>query len=276
MEHEDVLIISDTHVGSAFGLMPEGFLSSTGIRLPLNMGQEYLLECWQHFLNALPPLFAFLIINGDAPEGQNPAEEARLLSEVDPVWQVDAAEMLYRPLVERVTRGVFMTSGSRYHVGVGATFENVLARRLGARPNRAGRRVRPWLHLHVNGRLIEAAHRQSYTIVNRAMPLEREIRYAKVRCADQGKPIPDAIVRSHTHVGFRLWVEDEWMAMSTPGWKLQDHYAQTSISPNRMLPAKIGAVLLRVWHQPVGGYKLWPIPFLYEHPPPEIEGVEHG
>ena len=44
-----VLVVSDMHVGSAYGLLPEGFVGSTGAMLNLNMGQEYLWECWKHF-----------------------------------------------------------------------------------------------------------------------------------------------------------------------------------------------------------------------------------
>jgi hypothetical protein len=40
-----VLVVSDMHVGSAYGLLPEGFVGSTGAMLNLNMGQEYLWEC---------------------------------------------------------------------------------------------------------------------------------------------------------------------------------------------------------------------------------------
>jgi hypothetical protein len=53
-----VLVVSDIHVGSAYGLLPEGFVGSTGTMLNLNMGQEYLWECWRHFIQDVPPLFA--------------------------------------------------------------------------------------------------------------------------------------------------------------------------------------------------------------------------
>ena len=48
MAHDDadkfVLIVSDMHVGSAYGLMPRGFRGSTSATINLNTGQEYLLE----------------------------------------------------------------------------------------------------------------------------------------------------------------------------------------------------------------------------------------
>jgi hypothetical protein len=32
-----VLVVSDMHVGSAYGLLPEGFVGSTGVELNLNL-----------------------------------------------------------------------------------------------------------------------------------------------------------------------------------------------------------------------------------------------
>jgi hypothetical protein len=46
--------ISDLQVGSAFAIFPPGFTGSTGSEIKLNIGQEYLLECWDWMLDQLP------------------------------------------------------------------------------------------------------------------------------------------------------------------------------------------------------------------------------
>ena len=52
-------------------------VGSTGVELNLNVGQEYLWECWKHFIQDVPPRIDVLVINGDAIDGQNVKEQGR-------------------------------------------------------------------------------------------------------------------------------------------------------------------------------------------------------
>jgi len=248
-----LLVISDLHVGSAYALMPKGFRASTGATVSLNTGQEYLWECWQHFLGLLPQKIDVLVINGDAVEGQNLAEECRFLAEVDPNFQARAAAELLAPVLSQVVsvdkqRQVYMSRGSRYHTGRGATTEETLGLLLAAVPGPDGRHTRPWFHLTMGGVLFDIAHHQSVTIRYRGMPLEREIGFFLERTARRGDRLPAelVIVRSHTHSGYRRYEENHRMAVATPAWKLQDDFAAMSKYPNRFASDDIGAVGFRV------------------------------
>jgi len=268
-----LLTISDIHVGSSFGMMPNDFCISTGAEVSLNSGQDYLLSCWEHFLGCLPEKIDVLVLNGDMVEGQNLAEQCRGLVEVDPNFQARAAARLLEPIVERVAkvdgqRQVYMTRGSRYHVGRGGRTEEVLGLILEAVKGPHGAYAQSWLRLPVDGVLFDIAHRQSFTIRYRSMPLEREISFFLERVGRQRKAPPDhlVIIRSHTHSGYRMYEEQYRMAVSTPCWKLQDDYAQTSITPNRMLPDNIGAVGFEIYSEEINGKRVQTIPYLYSHP----------
>jgi hypothetical protein len=226
-----VLVLIDLHVGGTCAMMPADFRGSTGARVSLNSGQLYLLECWEHFKKSLPQTIDALVINGDAVEGQNYADEARYLTEVDPSFQARAAAQLLAPLLDLVPdidgkKHVYMTRGSRYHVGRGGNPEEMVGAAINAIPGPDGRHARSWLHLSnlTRGVAFDIAHHQSYTIRYRGMSLEREIGFYLERVARQGDVPPDnlVIVRSHTHVGYRRYEEDGRMAVSTPCWKLQD------------------------------------------------------
>ena len=268
-----LLVISDTHVGSAYGTFPRGFCVSTGAGVSLNSGQDYLLECWEHFVSRLPEKIEVLVLNGDIVEGQNLAEQCRGLIEVDPNFQARAAAKLLEPIVERVAeidgqKQIYMTRGSRYHVGRGGRTEEVLGLILQAMKGPHGAYTQPWIHLPMDDVLFDIAHRQSFTIRYRSMPLEREISFFLERVGRRREAPPNhlVIVRSHTHSGYRVYEEQYRMAISTPCWKLQDDFAQTSITPNRMFPDNIGSVGFRVYPEETDGKRVQTIPYLYSHP----------
>jgi len=270
-----VLVISDLHVGGSYGLMPADFRASTGAVLNLNSGQEYLLECWEHHIKSLPQTIDALVINGDLVEGQNYSDEARFLVEVDPSFQARAAAQLLEPLLDLVPmidgqKQLFMTRGSRYHVGRGGNTEETVGRMIGAIPGTDGRYAHSWLHLAnlARGVVFDIAHHQSYTIRYRVTPLEREIGFYLERVARQGDIPPDnlVIVRSHTHVGYRRYEEDGRMAVSTPCWKLQDDFAATSRYPNRMFSDNIGSVGFWVYPDDRPEGKVGVARYLYAHP----------
>lgn len=276
MTEKFVLVVSDLHVGSAFGPLPEGFVGSTGVELNLNKGpneglnrgQEYLLECWTHFVAAVPDEVDVLIINGDAIDGQNIKERSRFLCETDPQFQARGAAQLIKPLTDRA-RHIYVSRGSRYHVGPGAEDEEFFGALIHAKKGPDGRYTRPWTHLMVNDVLFDAAHHQTSTIRYRSMPLDREIGFFLERYGRMRQMVPErvVIVRSHVHGSLRCYEEDGFLAVSTPAWKLQDDFAATGRYPNRWISANIGSVGFRVDDD------VEVIPYLYEHPAPTCEEV---
>jgi len=243
------VIVADTHFGSAFGLMPPDFRNSMGAVAGLNVGQKYLWECWQHALDVLPRKFDVLVLNGDLTHGQNPKELARDVTEPDPEWQQRAAYQGLLPLVERAG-AVYGTMGSEYHVGVAGQWEEQLLCRLGAVPDAWGHHARDWLGLDLEGVRQDVAHSQSVFTRYRASGGEREIQFeALVSDVKGGRS--HAIVRSHVHTYFEVFIEDA-LFLSTPAFQLSTRWARTRKMRQRFVQKYVGIVVLRLYPGRVG------------------------
>lgn len=252
-------ILADWHAGSMYGLWPEGFKGSAGVHV-LNVGQCYLLENWLRIAKAVPRL-DILILNGDEIDGQQPKDEARYLGEVDPKCQAGAALELLEPWRKRVAKGgeIYATEGTRYHVGIGATWSEFIAEKMGAVPMRENKYAWDWLLLDVAGKRLDVAHRQSVTMAYRSMPGERELNWSELH-SDKA----DLVVRSHAH--YYDWLEfareDRVQCyLSTPAWQLQNHFCRTSVSPNRKDGTMLGMVVVTISHGEIDKRR-----FLFEHP----------
>jgi hypothetical protein len=276
------LALADMHVFSAFGLAPPDFENSAGNKIQLNRGQSYLLECWIDMLQRrIPKTIDVLFLVGDIVEGQNPAEHARLLSEVDDTFQVRGAHELLIPIVSRVKRNkkgrrnIYMVSGSRYHVGRGYGYEQQLGAFLDS-VKRSNFYAPPWRKLMFGGVYFDVGHHQSFTIRYSSMPLERELEFLMTRMGKKRKALPRDVVimRAHTHKGYRVWRENGALCISLPCWKLQDFFAASSKTPNRLIPDNLGAVGLKVYREPFNGEIVHPVKILYEHPEEEVENVD--
>lgn len=278
-----LLWLADWHSFHACGVTPPGFENSAGNKLNLNTGQRYLWECNQHLQTQLPQMLDGLFLVGDMIEGQNPAEGARELSDTDETFQVRGTVETLEPFVKKTRRGkdgrrnLWMVKGSRYHSGEAGN-EALLGQAISAR--KQGRHYAPpWRFVQVGRVLFDIAHHQSFTIRNASMPLEREVGFYLERVGRARQPVPEVlvIVRAHVHKGFRFWQEDDSIfCLGLPCMKLQDTFAASSRTPNRLMPSKIGAVGVRVFSEPVDGVLLRPVPLLYEHPKDEVEVATFG
>jgi len=272
MKHT-IIALSDMHVGSAFGIFPQDFVLSVGSVATLNVGQEYLLECWNDMLTRIPKRFDVLVLNGDIVDGQQPKQMARELTEPDPAFQVRAAIQLLQPLAKRAKK-VFVTRGTSYHVGQGHEFEEHLAELLKAE-RQGNSYTRDWLLLDVGGARMDFAHHTSHMIRYRTSALSREIQFSFLLNAWKDC---DLIVRSHIHHYIQVNTEGK-IAITTPGWQLQPGYAKRSKYPHRMFPKYLGAVQISVWPDRKQGARQHSEEFiatngiLYEHP--EL-GYERG
>jgi hypothetical protein len=264
-----VLITSDFHFGSSFACFPEDFRTHNDTIIPLNRGQRYLNECFDDAVSRVPDEFDIFVMNGDGIEGPNKCNMARNLTEVDPLWQVRAATEKLKPVTDRARNALF-TKGSYYHVGSGGGGDEGLAQACGAKPNRKGEFAPAWRRFMYKGVYFDVAHRQSTTIRYHSMPMERELDFLYLRFAKKRLPPPEHVVliRSHAHWGYGLWETEGATVISTPCMKLQDEFAQTRVSPNRIIPDNLGMIGLRVHDGP----KVTVEPYLYPHP--EEEEVE--
>lgn len=272
------LVIGDLHAGSMFAPCPEGFVTSTDSVYQPNGCQLYLNTCWRHMCDTLPAL-DWLVLAGDMIDGEHPKDGGRFVWEVDPLAQVMAALEMLRPVIAKLRNGapVYILEGSRYHVGIGALGDEALGRVMGLAARGAYVR-RPWLLLDVDGVTLDIAHRQSTATAYPISALERELQAAMMRAARGDEAAPYGIIRHHTHNEYLVAARGLRVACAVPAWQVQTHFAQVSISPNRLWSAYIGSVLVRVDGEAI--HRLQPPvsfePILYRHPQTKKEKVDEA
>lgn len=242
------LAVSDLHVGSAFGILPQGFRGSAGTEINLNSGQEYLLECWDWMLEQIPKRLDFLIINGDVVDGVSKKEEGRYRVESDPEFQVLAAKALFSrgnpPLLKRAKKK-YVSKGSAYHSGMGSYLDEIFAREVGAERDCMGHYASNWHILSCEGIDIDFAHHRSVHIRYESSQGERELQFDRM-VADLKEGSSDLILRSHGHRYVKLNVDGD-LFVATPPWQLQTEFAKMSRWPNRYLSRLIGGVRIDLY-----------------------------
>jgi len=270
------LAIGDLHMGSMYAPCPAEFLTSYDSTHRPNVAQEYLNECWADMCAGLPKL-DFLTLGGDMIDGTQRKSEHASLWEPLPMFQARAAYVMLEPILAKLKRGapVYSVQGSGYHDGEVCEWAEWLGQQVGAIP--AGPHyARPWLLVDVEGVALDVAHRNSTMIRYRSTPLAREIEFAIDRCAKTGERAPSAILRHHSHGEYNTVGLGLHVACECPPWQLQSHFAQMSISPNRLFSAYIGSVLVRVYPDRLADHRR-PVVFeelLYPHPHPTRERIE--
>jgi len=242
------LVLSDLHVGSAFGILPQGFIGSTGSELILNQGQEYLLECWDWMLTKVPRRLDFLIINGDVADGVSRKEEGRWRVEPDPEFQVLAAKALFMrgdpPLLSRA-RKKYVSKGSVYHSGTSSYLDELFGREIEAEPDCMGHYASSWRLLSCEGIDIDFSHHRSTCIRYESMPGERELQFDRM-VTDLKDGSSDLILRGHGHRWVKMCVDGD-LFVATPAWSLQTDFAKMSRWPNRYLSRLIGGARIDLY-----------------------------
>ena len=264
---KDILLIADAHIGSPAAPFPVGFQLSTGAIYQLNIGQLYLNDCFGHMVNRLPPLDGVVFV-GDIIDGKQIKDGCNNLVELNMLWQVRAAREMFKPVLAKLKPDgfVYVLEGTDYHEGPYGEYSEAFGEWLNAKRSPDGHFAWSWLRRRVEGMLLDISHHTSYFMRNRSGPLDRELGFAAENATWMGEP--DAIIRAHTHVGYRAIYDGLQLAVSVPSWELQTRYAAHGKMPNRMISRHIGSVLIRVdarWK----ARNLPPVqstPLIYPHP----------
>lgn len=218
MGAETVFPIADTHVGSKLGLLhpkTKGFKQNTW--------QKYTWKCWQHMLSLLPEKLDTVVFMDemlDGPAGKN-HKYGTLITE--PKEQREAARLVLEPLAERARERWFII-GSGWHVGDWGRETENLAHALQAHTwnDDSERQSGHNLFLRKGSVVLDFAHPRSVVMVNKSMPLEREMRYRKI-----DNPLPpqlrnkaeiSCIVRAHAH-DFGIWTDRHGLSIGLPCWQ---------------------------------------------------------
>jgi len=222
-------------------------VGSNGVTLNLNKGQQYVLANTKIIEDAVRRITGgtlhVLGVVGDSVDGKQKKDDGEYIIERDTTYQAEAAYQIIEPFAN-MADVVYVFRGSGYHVGPNGEAEEWVAQQLGATPDPFGRHTWEWLpELNIEGIIADVGHHQSVTIVNRTMPLEREIRFAWQ--VTELKSMPHIIIRAHAHLGSFIEVDGR-CALALPPMQLQTSFARSSRWPNRYLTQWLGMVLIEL------------------------------
>lgn len=241
-----VLVVSDIHCGSIFGMMPPNFETSDGAPKSQNAGQKHLWDCWNHMLDAAKAAkLDAIVVNGDVIDGPQPAQKGTELSLALLFDQRGAAIETLRPL--SVLAPMYFVKGTEYHdCKSGASVEAVAEDLHGVRYKGvgSGKFSKDVLDLEIDGVVLNFSHGISVASgFYRATAHDREGIWSALAGKDGKVPKADCVIRSHAH--FFVHVEHASKhIVGSPCWQLQTSYMRKN-SAYRMLP-DIGALIIHV------------------------------
>jgi hypothetical protein len=263
---KQILVLSDFHAGSMYGLLPPNFVSINGNPIQQNAGQKYLYDCFIKTLNkVMSRPIKYIVINGDLIDGLQKKSNAVPLTLHLLEDQRAAALALLQEVKDRFPNAEwYFIGGTPYHEPEGEVAQ--IATELLGSPQV----VRRTLRLQTGKSVITFHHEVSFSggFVKSAS-LEKELLSDLIAHATHGWITSDAQIRSHCHY-FRYVGTPSKLAMVTPCWQLQTDFV-TKNSPNKTIP-DIGAVVLTI-DDNLKEQGVCPIGFteyLYKHPQPEI------
>lgn len=208
-----LVIISDLHCGSVYGVTPPNYWQE-------GKASRYAMqkEAWKAYMEMVKKWHApdVLLVNGDAIEGRQHLQGGAELITPDRNVQVEIA----RECIEAWNaKQILMTYGSKYHVGDQAEdFEWIIKKILSRnRPVQIEGR----LFFELEGMMIDARHKVGSSGIphGRATPLLRDLAWNLIKSALDEEPMADIIIRSHVH--YHLWVEQSnRVAFTTPALQL--------------------------------------------------------
>jgi hypothetical protein len=244
-----ILVLSDLHVGSTVALCkPSNQLDDGGTYLA-SAGQHWLYRSWEDMTervrrNRRGDLY--IVVNGDAVEGDLKRRSAQLISRNPATVNAIAADLL-DPLA-RTAQGIFFIRGTAAHVGQSASLEEQLAADLDAVKCPDTGRYSWWhLPLEVDGLLISIAHHPGIGVSKNPAQwfggIDRLAERVVSTCANQRRRIPDLVIRSHNHTHRDSRDHYRTRAITTPAWTLATEHIHR-IEPGAI--ASIGAILVHV------------------------------
>jgi predicted phosphodiesterase len=112
---KQILLLSDLHVGSLWGLWPPGFETiddrfGDAVKFTLNTTQKNLWKHWQKMINSVNP--DCIILNGDLIDGLQWRERGRGLVTPNLSWQIEACIAVLDTLPKCP---MYFTQGTGYH-----------------------------------------------------------------------------------------------------------------------------------------------------------------
>mgnify|MGYP000846706337 CR=1 FL=1 len=216
-----ILVVSDLHCGSTVGLMhPDDY--------SLNSVQQYLYDKWSQMATAVGHVDT-LIVNGDAVDGPNKAEEALGLTTPD---MSEQCEIVHSLLSMIDYDNALFINGSDYHTKVNPSCDWVASRVCGAEWGKYQKIINvDDIKMHIRHFAIFNSNKWQRTSSQRKEAYEME---------HDGWDI-DIYIRSHTH-SFDYSGNSQNLTINTPCWKGRDAY----IEKRKMERTDIGYITIDI------------------------------
>jgi hypothetical protein len=267
MAHANILC-GDQHALSLFGLTPPSGKNIEGGNVGLTPVQEYLFECWEHCRTVYLPSVCgamprILWLAGDSIEGLHHGGNGVDATEIES--HVQGAVDILKPLAETCEK-TFMVAGTEAHAGALGQWDELVAEKIGAQSD--GVRHAPFEIRHrVDGVLFHMTHHigGSYVDASDMTPLVGEWVAMQAAAADPAYPMPDVIVRGHSHLWRTPYVREDKTVIALPGWQARTPYA-FKLRRARAKPSDIGLVVVITDE---GKYEVLS-PKIYKWPAPHI------
>lgn len=237
-----VVVLSDTHCGSQWGLCPKGMEKDDGSYYPDNKVRRWIWNKWTDATEKWLPKYLgddpwALVLNGDLVEGCH-HRTVEILSP-EPAEHSRIAVRALSPMAERADR-LYVVRGTEVHV---RGMENNIAAQLGAEldPD-TSMPVFESLWLGVHGCLCHFQHHISASMREHTGGSQPHIQLAMERAeaGRHGHPIPQVIVRSHRHK-FHAGFDSGGCVVVTPPWQVATRFAR-KVTNSQITP--LGLVVL--------------------------------
>lgn len=242
LEHEylrSIALISDTHVGSRFGLCPEKYVSVEEDTIAPNRGQRQILESFRDYSRRMRDDFKIdtVFLVGDMMAGLNIKEFGVFMKTTDMNEQVEMATQVLNILCKG--KRVAVWSGTPYHEARDFRIHQLLADNLGGKFYGSISNMR----LEPTSKIVNVAHATTQAMVYPETVLSRDILFLKEGEALGKLYKTSAIIRGHRHSYVEIHKSDLHY-ISLPCWEAFTPYYKATQWYFKFQPDIGGALMM--------------------------------
>ncbi len=252
----NLIVISDTHCGCRLALCPPGGVNlDDGGQYHASVFQEKMWALWEEFWCVWVPQVTRgepfdLVHNGDVIDGVHHNSTTQISHNIED--QLRIAEAVMADPIKRALKSggtYYHIRGTGAHVGQSSVWEEMLAKRMGAKPNAEGQYARYDLWKRVGKALVHLMHHVGTTssAAHEASAVNAELTAEFVEAARWGRQPPDFVVRSHRHRSIAVDMDSARgyaAAIVTPAWQGKSPYAW-KIAGARLQEPQFGGLIIR-------------------------------
>ena len=241
MKLDSLVIVSDTHCGSHYGIMPPDVRLYGGNVIQPNKVQRWLYDCWQYDYQVMKRWTAGrncgLIINGDAIEG-NHHRTTEIVS-VDEGDHLTIAKKLFKPF-RKLFKKAWIVEGTECHT---KNLESSLGEKLDCERYSATSHAWPELPIEVNGCFGIVRHHITTTSRPHleASGIGIQMNMEVLEAARSAKRVPKWCAYAHRHK-FGYVNDGDTLAIVTNPWQALTRHGRKVVGSARYV--KPGMVFL--------------------------------